>query len=258
MVLMIKKLALIVLVALMISLPAGCGDSPPPNVVFSLEDVHGKVIGALGGTPSERLASELGTARAFSSGEELVYHLTAGTIDCAVMEHSVAAELVSNMQGVRILSEPLLVYDLRFAVPRENSELLKAVDSALATLRGNGTLKSLRDRYFSGRRFTYNPPEGVVPRPGTITLAVPPDSPPFSVLDSNGVFSGLDIDVARAVSDVLGVELQIIEYDAWELVSAVRYGRADLALGWLPSEGEELVNISEPYAYVEHMVLVRR
>ena len=239
-------------------LAAGCGNSPPPNLVQSLEDVQGKVIGALGGTPSERLASELGTAKAFSSGEELVYHLMAGTIDCAIIEYSVASELASNSRGIRILGEPLLVYDLRFAVPKENAELLKAVDSALVTLRGNGTLKGLRDRYFSGRRYTYVPPEGVVPRPGTITLAVPPDSPPFSVMDSNGVFSGLDIDVAKAVSDILGVELQIIEYDAWELVTAVRYGRADIALGWLPSEGEELVNTSEPYAYVEHMIIVRR
>jgi len=253
-----KKLALIVLAAFMISFASGCGDGPPPNIVHSLEDVNGKNIGALSGTPSERLASELGTARAFSSGEELVFHLTTGTIDCAVMEQSAAAELVSGTQGLKTLGEPLIVYDLRFAVPKENSELLKAVDTALVTLRGNGTLRGLRDRYFSGKRFTYAQPENVIQRPGVLTLAVPPDSPPFSVLDQNGVFSGLDIDVARAVGDLLGVEIKIIEYDAWELVSAVRYGRADLALGWLPSEGEELVSISEPYAYAEHVVIVRR
>ena len=253
-----KKLTIIVLAALIITFTTGCGDSPPPNTVHSLEDVGGKNIGALSGTPSERLASELGTARAFSSGEELVFHLTTGTIDCAVMEQSVAAELVSGTQGLKTLGEPLIVYDLRFAVPKENSELLKAVDSALVTLRGNGTLRGLRDRYFSGKRYIYVPPEDVMLRPGVLTLAVPPDSPPFSVLDRNGVFSGLDIDVARAVGDLLGVEINIIEYDAWELVSAVRYGRADLALGWLPSEGEELVNVSEPYAYAEHVVVVRR
>jgi len=255
---MIKKIALIIIIAFIVSFFAGCGDSPPPNRVHSPEDVGGKDIGAFRGTPSERLASELGVARAFETGEELMYQLRAGTIDCVIIEHSVAAELISGMSGVRILSEPLLVYDLRFAVAKENTELLKAVDSALAALRANGTLKGLRDRYFSGRRYTYVPPEDVVGRPGTLTLAVPPDSPPFSVMDSYGEFSGLDIDVARAVSDALGVELLIIEYDAWELVSAVRYGRADLALGWLPSEGEELVNVSEPYAYAEHIVVVRR
>jgi len=255
---MAKKHSLILLFALIVFLLAGCGDSPPPNVVHSLDDVIGKEIGVLTGTPSERLASGLGFARAFDSGEELIRHLKVGTVHCAVMEQSVAAELVANTSGIRILGEPLLVYDLRFAVPKENNELLRAIDSALATLRADGTLRGFRDSYFSGRRFNYVPPDDIEQRPGTLTLAVPPDSPPFSVLNSDGEFSGLDIDVARAVSDVLGVELLIIDYDAWELVSAVRYGRADLALGWLPSEGEELVNVSEPYAYAEHVVVVRR
>jgi len=254
-----KRLTCILLAALVSTLLSGCRPAPPPNTVFSLEDVYGKVIGTMSGTPSERLANELGKALAFSTSDELVSNLFAGTIDCAVMESTVAGELVAGTSGVRTLSEPLLIYDLRFALPRENDELLRVVDNALATLRSNGTLRGLRDKYFSGRRYTYVPPTGVEQRPGLLTLAVPPDSPPFSVMDSEGGFSGLDIEVARAVCDIIGIELEIIEYDAWELVTAVRYGRADLALGWLPSEGEEqLIHISEPYANVEHVVVVRR
>jgi len=227
--------------------------------VFTLDDVDGSTIGAMAGTPSERLASERGAARAYASSEELLSSLNSGAIDCAVMEASVAAEFASSSKDIRVLGEPLLVYDLRFAVPRENDELLAAVNSALATLRGNGTLRNLRDKYFSGRRYNYASPAGIDRSHGALTLAVPPDSPPFSFKDAEGGFSGLDIDVARAVCDVLGVELQLIEYDAWELVTAVRHGRADLALGWLPSEGEEqLIHISEPYANAEHVVVVRR
>ena len=254
-----RKIAILLIAVFIISLLAGCGPSLPPNYVHTLEDVNGRNIGVMAGTPSERLASELGTAHAFGTGEEMMVHLLAGTIDCAVMEASVAAELIANVSGVTILGEPLLIYELRFAVPRENDELLAAVDSALAVLSANGTLRGLRDRYFAGRRFTYVPPTGVEARPGVLTLAVPPDSPPFSMLNEYGEFTGLDIDVARAVTDVLGVELRVIEHDAWELVTAVRYGRADLALGWLPDEGDEdLIHISEPYAVAEHVVIVRR
>jgi len=245
--------------AIALLLLPGCGPAPPPNYVHTVEDVDGSIIGALAGTPSERLASERGTAKAFATGEELMFHLTEGTIDCAFMESSVAAELVSNTPGVRIMGEPLLTYDLRFAVPRENDELLDAVNAALAALRGNGTLRGLRDKYFSGRRYSYASPDRADEFSGTLTLAVPPDSPPFSFKDADGGLSGLDIEVTRAVCDVLGVELRVIEYDAWELVTAVRYGRADLALGWLPSEGEEqMIHISEPYANVGHVVIVRR
>jgi len=254
-----KITAFILSIIIVAAMLAGCHPPPPPNYVHSLEDVSGKVIGAMVGTPSERLASELGVARAYDSSDEMMFHLSTGTLDCVVMEASVANEIAAGTTGIRVLGEPLLVYDLRFAIPRENDELLRVVDAALVTLRGNGTLRGLRDKYFSGRRYTYSPPTGVTQRPGTLTLAVPPDSPPFSVMDINGGFSGLDIEVARAVCDLLGVQLHIIEYDAWELVTAVRYGRADLALGWLPSEGEEqLIHISEPYAIAEHVVVVRR
>lgn len=230
-----------------------------PNVVHSIDDVSGALIGALSGTPSERLASELGHVRAFSTGEELMAHLTAGLIDCVIMEASAASELVDATSGVRILAEPLLVYDLRFAIPRENEELLRAVDNALVALRANGTLRGLSDMYFARRRFTYIPPENVAQTQRYLSLAVAPDSPPFSFRDEYGMFFGLDIDVARAVCDILGVELRIIEYDSWELIRAVRYGRADMALGWLPDEADEtLINISEPYAVAEHVVIVRR
>jgi len=68
----------------------------------------------------------------------------------------------------------------------------------------------------------------------------------------------MDVEVAIAVGDFLGVELKPLEYDAWELATAVLLGSADLALGWHPSEGEGIVNMSEPYARVVQVVIVRR
>ncbi|MCL2391307.1 MAG: transporter substrate-binding domain-containing protein [Oscillospiraceae bacterium] len=255
---MTKIFTTVVMLLLTAVLFVGCSDAPP-NTVHTHEDVNGSVIGALGGTPSERLARELGISRTFSSANELVFHLLSGTLDCVIMEASVAAELVDAHSGIRILGEPILVYDLRFAIALENAELLRAVNNALVTLRNNGTLRGLSDHYFSGRRFTYVSPEGAIRRPGYLSLAVSADSPPFSFTDEYGYFYGLDIDVAQAVSDLIGVELQVIEYDSWELIRAVRYGRADLAVGWLPDEGDEqIINISEPYAVAAHVVIVRR
>jgi len=95
-------------------------------------------------------------------------------------------------------------------------------------------------------------------RTGTLTIALPPDSPPFSFKDDEGRFVGMDVDVAIAVSDILDVKLSVLEYDSWELVTAVWHGRADMALGWRPGEGEGLISTSEPYASAVHVVIVRR
>jgi len=256
---MIKKTTIILLVVLITALTAGCADRPPPNEVHTLDDINGRNIGAMRGTPSERLADELGTAISFDSTEEMILHLRLGTLDCVIADATVGAELISGATGIRALSEPLLVYDLRFAIALENAGLLRAVNNALTTLRSNGTLRGLSGRYFAGRNFNYVPPEGIPQRPGHLSVAVSADSPPFSFRNAEGYIVGLDIDVARAVCDLIGIELKIIEYDSWELVRAVRYGRADMALGWLPDEAdEEIINISDPYAVAEHMVIVRR
>jgi len=251
-----RKLYSISLVIFIFLLLTGC--SRFPNVVNSPEDVAGKHIGGLAGTPSLRLADELGTARSFYTETEMMSELRAGVIDCAIMERTTALELVSSTSGVRILTEPLVEYELRFAVPMENVGLLNAVNEALDELSRNGTLRGLTNRYFSRGNFRYESPEDTGQRTEFLTIALPPDSPPFSFKNEEGNFVGMDVDVAVAVSDILGVKFEVLEYDAWELVTAVWHGRADLALGWHPGEGEGLVNKSEPYARAVHVVIVRR
>ena len=236
----------------------GCRNGRPPNEVNTLEDVSGRIVGALSGTPSARLADELGTARTYYSGDELVNGLLNGSVDCAILESVAASELVDGTSGLRILSDTLLEYEQRFAVPRENTELLEVVNSALAALNANGTLRNLRDKYFSGKNYSYSPPEGVEKRAGALTLAISPDSPPYSFIDSEGEYTGLDVEVARAICDYLGVELEVIEVDPGELVTAVWFGRANLAAGWLPDDIDEQVNITDDYANISYVVIVRK
>jgi len=234
------------------------GCSRYPNLVNTPDDAVGKRIGALEGTPSLRLADDLGTAVAFYSETDMMNELRGGIIDCVIMERTTAQDLVTNTSGVRILPDPLLEYELRFAVPMENTALLDKVDLALEELQRNGTLRSLTNKYFARGNFTYTQRDDEEPRATYLTIALPPDSPPFSFKDSQGRFIGMDVEVAIAVSDILGVGLEPIETDAWELVTAVWHGRADLALGWHPGEGEGLVNKSEPYARAVQVIIVRR
>jgi len=237
---------------------AGSGCRRAPNIVNSPADVAGKTIGGLAGTPSIRLADELGKARPFESADMMMSELREGAIDCAIMESTTAAELVSNTRGVRILYDPLVEYDLRIAVPKENNRLLTAVDTALEELGRNGTLRGLYNKYFAGRNYTYPEQDETEERKGVLTVALPPDNPPLSFKNAEGKFVGMDVEMVMALGDVLGVNIEVIEYNAWELVTAVWHGRADLALGWHPGEGEGLINISEPYATVIQVVIVRR
>jgi len=251
-----KKLFTIISLLLLLLMLCGC--SRFPNTVNAPSDAEGKRIGALDGTPSLRLADELGTAVAFFSESDMMIELRGGAIDCVIMERTTAQDLVSNTSGVRILPDNLLEYELRFAVPMENTALLDRIDLAIEELSRNGTLRSIINKYFARGNFTYSPREDDGQRTSSLRIALPPDSPPFSFKDSEGRFIGMDVEVAIAVSDILDVRLEVLQYDVWELITAVWHGRADLALGWHPGEGEGLVNMSEPYARAVQVIIVRR
>jgi len=244
------------IVLLMVLLLVGC--SRYPNLVHSPDDVEGKLIGGLEGTPSLRLAGEWGTARAFYSEEDMMNELRSGLIDCVIMERTTAQDLVSSTSGVRILPDPLVEYELSFAIPMENAALLKAIDEALEELGRNNTLRGLSNKYFSRGDFSYVTPDDTIARHGELTIALPPDSPPFSFRNDEGNFVGMDVEIAIIVSDFIGVELSVVPTDAWELVTAVYHGRADMALGWHPGEGEGIVSVSIPYARAVHVIIVRR
>ena len=253
-----KKIALFTLVIVLAVIFTGCRDESPPNEVNSLEDVPGKTIGALAGTPSARLADELGIARVFYSNDELMYGLMSGTVDCVVMESVNAEELVAERPETRMLSDMLIEYELRFAIPSENAQLLQVVNSALAELESNETLRNLRDKYFLGKNYVYSKPEGIEQHPGELILAVAPDSPPYSYKDDDGNYTGLDIEVTRAVCDRLGVSFAVIEVDVADLVTAVWFARAHLAVGWLPGDINDQVSVSDAYANTAHVVIVRK
>ena len=254
-----KKITILLFAVFILSILTSCDDGNPPNEVHSPADAAGRVIGALAGSPSARLADEMGYASLFSEVDEMMNSLRSGAVDCVIMERLGAREAVDSTRGVRMLSEPLLEYDLRFAIARENNQLPEEIDKALAALSDNGTLNGLRGRYFSGRNYSYSSPPGIQTGTRDLVLAVSQASAPFSYINTDGEFAGLNVDVARAVCDYLGLELIIVSVEVANLIPEVMNGRVDIALGWLPDDlGDNLVNVSEPYADIAQVVIVRR
>ena len=249
--------AILIAVVLIFTLSA-CGDDLPPNMVHNPDQLAGTHIGVLQGSPSLRLASEYGTVHVASTREELLSTLRLGAVDAVLMESTAANAFVSGASGIRILPNPLIEYELRFAVPVENPELLRVVNASLATLESNGVLQGFRDKYFGVRSFTYIAPDDISSRPGSLVLAVPPEAYPFSFRDRDGNMTGLHVDVARAIADLRGLELIVIEVDPGDLVTAVWHGRADISAGWLPDDIGYFITVSEPYAIISHSIVVRR
>lgn len=64
----------------------------------------------------------------------------------------------------------------------------------------------------------------------TITVAAPPDSPPFS-FKMEDELCGVEIDLIREIARDTGTKLVMLEMPFGELLESVRSGKADLAVG---------------------------
>ena len=254
-----KRLAVAFIIVITALSLLGCNSGKIVSTVRSPEDVAGKDIGVFAGTSSFRYAHEAGAAHSYISAAAMMEDLTTGVLDCVLAEKHTSGALTAKVSGVKVIDEPLVSEPMHFAVAKENADLTRAINAALKTMSENGTLKGLLDKYIRGKEYSYTPPADTT-KTGTLTLAIPEDFPPYSYINQNGEYSGLDIEIARAVCDIIGTELVVTECAFDELVTIVWYGKADFALGGLHgSEADrELVDFSDSYAEMIQVIIIRK
>jgi polar amino acid transport system substrate-binding protein len=99
---------------------------------------------------------------------------------------------------------------------------------------------------------------------GKLVVATSPDYPPyeFIVLNDKGEkeFVGLDIDLAKAIAEELGVELELQTFDFDGVLAAVATGTVDCGISCLTPDEERLetMDFSDVYYYAKQAVLIRK
>ena len=241
-----------------------CSGKAPENTVLSGEDVAGSKVGVFRNAVSGFFSSESdATVRDFDSQDELLASLKVGSLDCAVIDANEVGSFVKHQHALKVLDDPLVSVGICFAVALENADLTKDINKQLAALTESGLLEKLTDHYFNGGDFVYESPEELDRSAGTLTLAVGADFPPYKTTDESGNPAGLDIDVARAVCDRLGLGLEIVvlkNAGREALLDEVIYGRAHFAAGsvYADEEDESRVGFTDPFAECTQMIVVRK
>lgn len=106
------------------------------------------------------------------------------------------------------------------------------------------------------------PPDiAAIQQRGVLRMAINKNpAPPFSIVDSKGNWSGLEIDFGNRVAQNLGVKLTLVFADNYDdLTTLLVAGKADMAMGLsiLPSR-EQQVSFSNPYySYHPHLLVNR-
>jgi len=252
-----KAVSIFALLAAVVSVLAGCGGRVPPNAVFSTKDLSGKTVGVLEGSAAPAFLGMAGSIRTYATADALLADLKNGALDCAVMDRAVFES--TKAKGVKSLKEPLIDQEYRFAVARENPELERAMNEAIKQLKKDGYLEALYQFYLFGGEKPQAPQAQNVS--GSLTLGVPADFAPFCYLDGDDKAAGLDVDAARAVCALLGVDLEVRVVSREELITNVEYGRVDFSAGGLVSPedgGADTVRYTAPYAACAQVIVVRK
>lgn len=98
---------------------------------------------------------------------------------------------------------------------------------------------------------------------GKLVLATSADYPPYEwhlLKDGKDEIVGFDIEIAKAIAEEMGVELEIKDLDFDGIIPSITSGQADIGIAGLSAtpEREEAVNFSAPYFTNEQVVLVRK
>ena len=92
----------------------------------------------------------------------------------------------------------------------------------------------------------------------TLTMVTNASFPPYEYVEGEEIV-GIDPEIAKAIADKLGCELEIVDMDFNSLIAAVQAGKADFAMAGMTVSEERLqmVNFSETYATGVQAVIVK-
>jgi polar amino acid transport system substrate-binding protein len=128
--------------------------------IASVEDLSGAVVGAQDATTGETYANEETDAaevRGFPEGPDAIAAVATEQVDAAIIDQPVAVEAVEQQGGIEVVEEIPTEEFYGFPMPPDNTGLHDAVNEALATIAGDGTLTDLYQQYFQA-----DPPESIL------------------------------------------------------------------------------------------------
>ncbi|MBR7082191.1 MAG: transporter substrate-binding domain-containing protein [Oscillospiraceae bacterium] len=258
-----KKLAALRAVFIIVLISALlCSCAAKKKKVRSADDLDGSAVGVLTGTAAAGLEDELSALGAslapYSSMPAMKADLKSGNIDCIITDAEVSGKIDRGL-SIKTLDEPFSEEDYSIITAKENADLIRAINGALNTLTENGTKDAIVESYINGGDYRYETSPDKAAAEFSLSVAVVPGDMPYAFLDENGEWTGLDIDLARAVCDILGADMTVREEPKGELITAIRSGRADFGMGRLceTDENRELVEFSDTYMTSVQVMLVR-
>ena len=271
----IRMQGLVFLALLVCIFLTACGGNGDRHVPTGKDDLRGSVIGVQLGTTSDGLASKLekegdGTKVVrFNKGADAVQALCQGKIDCVLTDEAPALAFQRVNPSLSILPECVDEAEFAICVAKGNETLRSAVNGALDRLKSNGTIDSIVKRYVDGgilvSHTSPSKDEGMdgkeklrtLGEKKTLRFITNASFEPFEFY-KDGKIVGIDVDVAHAIGNELGLDVEIrdVEFDA--IITSVQAGKADVGIAGITvtPEREKNIDFTHTYVKVRQVILV--
>lgn len=272
-----KKLMTVLLAAMMVLSLAACGnnesettnggaDSSNAEVkIESIDDLAGKTIGVQLGTTGDSAASEYeaqgAEVKRFSKGSEAVQALKTGQVDCVVIDSLPASKFVEANDDIQILEGDFFEEEQYAICMKKGSELVAKFNEALAELESDGTLDAIMSNYIGDEigKTPYESPADVDRSNGKLVMATNAAFEPWEFYEGEKIV-GIDAEIAQAIADKLGYELEITDMEFEGIIAAVDSGKADFGAAGMTVTEDRLasVDFTDTYANASQVIIVRK
>ena len=130
---------------------------PEDSDIASIDDMQGKMIGVQRGTTGDLYCSDTvenggfgeENVTPYDNGLTAVQALMNGQVDAVVIDNAPAQEFVEANPGLKILDTEYANEEYAIGVAKGNTQLLDAINGALAELTEDGTIQSIVNKYIT-------------------------------------------------------------------------------------------------------------
>ena len=214
----ITKLFALVLALAMVLTLASCGGGKEKSMVYAVE----------AGSAGEALAQENGwEINSVDSQARALMEVDAGTSDAAVIDLLMAGAMVGEGTSYPNLAFGEELTSEEYGVGcRKGSDLAQYINVFFQESYADGTMQQIAETYGvqaavleQGEVETFTPAEtdsdvAYIQEKGTLVVGIT-EFDPMDYKDENGEWIGFDADMARAVAEKLGVEVEFVEIE-WD------------------------------------------
>ena len=163
----------------------------------------------------------------------------------------------------KVIDIALSEEEYAFAVAQDDAELLAQVNDFMAKIKATGKFDQICNNYFGdGTPFTFKSATLDTAK-DQLVVATSTGFEPFEMVDANGNYSGIDLEIAYYLAQELGKELVIMDMDFDSVVNSVAgigdVAKCDIAMAGLtvtPARAA-VVNFTNSYYNASQVLIVK-